>query len=417
MQFLRRLFHFFIPCAASVFYRHPSRELFVIGVTGTKGKSTSAELIATLLEAGGRTVALLSTVRVKIGKDETMNETRNTMPGRFFIQRFLRRAANAGVTHAVLEVTSQGVMQSRHRFIDFDAAVFLNLHPEHIEAHGSFDEYRGAKVDFFRDVARRSKKAKKYFFLNHADPSARYFFAAVDGMGEIYYFSREEFVRSFFGRRGNVSAWLHTDFNLENAAAAVKVAEVAGIDAAAIARVMKSFSGVPGRMEVVQHEPFRVIVDYAHTPDSLEAVYNSLTSKTIKRSRTSRLICVLGAAGGGRDTWKRPAMGRIAAQYCTVVFFTNEDPYDEDPAAIMEAVERGFVEREEKRGRTLPHHEVVLDRRAAIERALKRARRGDIVIITGKGSESAIRSTGGRRTPWSDRGAVEEILAARKTKT
>jgi UDP-N-acetylmuramoyl-L-alanyl-D-glutamate--2,6-diaminopimelate ligase len=404
MNFLKNIYHLSLAFLGNVVYGFPSRKIFVIGVTGTKGKSTVVELMSAILEAAGIASSFVSSVRIKIGDDVQPNKTGNSMPGRFFLQKFLRDAVRAGSRYAIIETTSQGVAQYRHRFIDFDMAMFLNLHPEHLEAHGSFERYRDAKVRFFSDVARRSAKSKKFFFINRADDAREHFFEAVLNFGAIHYFSRENFVETKLARgKESIGDWFENNFNLENAAAAAKFAEVvAGVEWGVIKEALRAFKGVPGRMEIVREKPFRAVVDYAHTPDSLEKVYRALQPK----SSRNKLICVLGSAGGGRDTWKRPVFGGIAAKYCSEVFITNEDPYDESPEAIMQSIAEGF---QSANGDARRLHRVG-DRKEAIRSALGTAKKGDVVVVTGKGSETWIHEAGGKKAPWSDRGTIEEIL-------
>ncbi|MDO8584716.1 MAG: UDP-N-acetylmuramyl-tripeptide synthetase [bacterium] len=413
---LKRAFHFAIAWFSAIFYRFPSRKLYVLGVTGTKGKSTVLELINAILVAAGKKTALMSSVRIKVGDESEKNTTSMTMPGLGFAQRFLRRAANAGCDYALIEVTSQGILQYRHRFVDFDAALVTNLHPEHIEAHGSFERYRAAKVQFFYDVAHRSVKPNKSFFINERLDGKEYFEKAANGSGKVLFFHREDFIYNELSARYRldsrdakkmISSWLQNDFNLENVAAAVAFARALDIPTEVIFKTLETFQGVQGRMEYVARQPFVVVVDYAHTPDSLEAVYRALSG-----DGAQKLICVLGAAGGGRDAWKRSAMGAIAARYCKMIYLTNEDPYDEPPLAIVEQIERGIWE---ERGRTPAaetDYELVLDRREAIRRALHIAKKGDVVIMTGKGSEPWMHLARGKKIPWSERGVVEEILRA-----
>lgn len=397
IQWVKNIYHFALAWLGAALYRHPSRELYVIGVTGTKGKTSTVELVSALLEAGGHTTALTSSLRFKIGDESKKNDTGMTMPGRYFLQRFLRKAADRGCEYAIVEVTSQGILQSRHRFIDFDAAVFLNLRPEHIEAHGSFENYREVKVKFFRDIARVSRAPEKVFFINDDEAAKEHFIAAINGRGDIRYFSREKFIRANldYGKE-KIGNWLSNQFNLENAAAAAAVAESQGISWDTIKKALREFKGVPGRMEVIQQEPFRVVIDYAHTPDSLEKAYCAVEQPSKK------LICVLGAAGGGRDKWKRPVMGKIAGERCNKIILTNEDPFDEDPKVIMSEIESGI-----KGGADV---KTILDRKEAIRHALKVARKGDTVILTGKGNESWIRIAGGKKIPWCERCVVKELL-------
>ncbi len=416
MQFLKGIYHFLLAWLGSVVYRYPSRELFALGVTGTKGKSTTLELINVILEAAGKTTALLSSVRVKVGPESEKNQTDTTMPGRFFIQRFLRQAVNAGCEIALVEVTSQGVSQHRHRNIAWDAAVFLNLHPEHIEAHGSFEAYRAAKVQFFRDAA-RSPKANKFFFVNSADPAADFFTRAATA-GKVVPWSAEKFLKVELGANPHaLGPWFEAQFNLEDAAAASAVAREIGVPWDTAKAALANFRGVPGRFEWVQAEPFGVVVDYAHTPDSLEAIYRTLKEYLVKRqakgtaetaSLNDKLICVLGSCGGGRDKWKRKEFGKIAAKYCGRIILTNEDPYDENPEKILEQIADGISRDANVHGEE--HCMKILDRREAIKKAISLAKPGDIVVTTGKGSESWMHLRKGAKIPWNERQAVEEAI-------
>jgi len=390
---LLSLYHFAWAYLTSLIYGRPSRYLVVIGVTGTKGKSTIIELINAVLEAAGAKTILSSSTRFKLVKESHPNLTGNTMPGRGFLQKFLHQGVRQGAQYALIEVVSEGVVQHRHRFIDFDMAVFANLHPEHIESHGSFAQYRAAKLKFFRDVRKFSRKKNKKFFINQNDPNAAYFIEAA-GDEEVILCSKT-----------NIPLKIAGEFNRENAGLAEAVTRSLGIEEEIIRRTIANFGGVPGRMEFVQEEPFRVVIDYAHTPHSLAAVYQTLASADKQRRG---LICVLGSAGGGRDRWKRPKMGEIASRYCQTIILTDEDPFDEDPEKIIEEIAAGIPSSSPAKVMK------ILDRRRAIETAIALASPGETVIVTGKGSEPYLRVAKGRRLPWSDRQIAEEALARRK---
>lgn len=410
---LQRPYHFALALLAVLLYRFPSRRLTVIGVTGTKGKTTVVHLIHEVLQASGAKTASLSSVRFKIGDSEEANLSKMTMPGRFFVARFLRRAARAGCAYAVIEVTSQGIAQSRHRFIGFDGAVMTNMAPEHIESHGSFERYIRAKLDLFWRLGPRAIAV-----INRDDPAGRRF-AAATRAHRIWYGKDSieidgkvwKVVHANAGPDGvafNIDGKTFTSplsgaFNMYNILAAVAVGLSLHIRLEKISTAIAHMSGVPGRMEMLQLRPFRVVVDYAHTPESLRSVYETL------RLPDARMICVLGAAGGGRDTWKRPEFGRIAAEFCTETIITDEDPYDEDPAAIMDEIEKGFLD-VKPAGVASPAPKKILDRRSAIRTALQAARDGDIVVITGKGSEAWLAGPNGSKIPWDDRAVVREEL-------
>jgi UDP-N-acetylmuramoyl-L-alanyl-D-glutamate--2,6-diaminopimelate ligase len=407
----RSVYHFLWAWTGAHMHGHPSEELFVIGVTGTKGKTTTLEVINAILEAAGKHTALISSLRMKIGDESQKNATGNSMPGRGYLQKFLRRATRAHCNYALVEVTSQAVVQHRHRFIHWNMGVLTNLAPEHIESHGSFENYRDAKLDFLKYVIEEGGKV----FLNRDDKNFDFFFDALGEHEPIAYSKDDEFfhdslphIRSVRMRRDNeVPHFLMSPFNEENIAVAVAIAKELGIANKIIEDAITNFEGVPGRMEFVNVGEYTAVVDYAHTPESLEAAYTAAAPKPAHDFPHPRLICVLGAAGGGRDTWKRPSFGAIAADHCDEIVLSNEDPYDEDPQTIMDEIEAGIPIplREDQ------HVYKILDRTAAIEKAVSLARPGDVVIGTGKGSEDWIHVAGGRKLPWSERATFEAALA------
>ena len=399
MELLRLKYHYFLAWLGSIVYRHPSQKLFVLGVTGTKGKSTVIELINAILEAANKKTALISSVRFKIDAESQRNLTGMTMPGRFFIQKFLKKAVAKECQYMLIEVTSQGMLQYRDRFIDFDAALITNLEPEHIEAHGSFEKYRASKLGFFRNIVAHSKKSEKLFFINSEIKDYNYFASVVDGDKVISYHKKDL-------TKVNLKTKLLGDFNLENIAAAASFIRSQGIDWDTIRNVVEVFDGVPGRLEFIQKEPFSVIIDYAHTPDSLEKVYQALKNLKVK---DSKLIGVFGSAGGGRDVWKRPVMGQIAAKYCDQIILTNEDPFNEEPVEILHQIAEGI-----KGSGLNKKYKIIISRQEAIRAAIKMASKGDVIIITGKGSELYIRIARGKKIPWNEKEIVQKILNEEK---
>jgi len=375
----------------------------VIGVTGTKGKSTVIEFCHQIFQEAGYKVASLSSIRFKINNKETPNLLKMTMPGRFKIQKFFKQAALSGCKYMILEVTSEGILQHRHKFINFDTAVFTNLSPEHIERHGSFKNYQLAKGNFFKVV-------KKTHIVNLDDEKASFFlqFPSVNKWGYSEKISNRflnpnfrtihaDNIETSEGRsvfsvnNTKIKLNLYGKFNILNALAAICVGLSEDIDLEVSKKALEKVKEIKGRMEIIMEKPFRVIVDYAHTPDALQKVYESFYGK-------SRIICVLGSAGGGRDKWKRPKMGEIAAKYCDEIIITNEDPYDEEPIEIINQVASGAKERAKK----------ILDRRDAIGEALKSAKSGDTVVITGKGCESWMCISHGKKIPWDEKKIVRE---------
>jgi len=364
-------------------YGFPSRKLTVIGVTGTNGKTTVVNLTTGILEEAGFKVASLSSVMFKIGGKERENTLKMTMPGRFKIQKFLRDAVSAGCKFAVLEVSSEGIRQHRHKFIDFSVAVFTNLTPEHIESHGGFENYKAAKGKLFKD-------AKKVHVINIDDKNADYFLSFKAEKKYTFGWGKGDINT----KNTSFSLPLLGKFNILNALAAICVGLSQGVSLEICQKSLGKAKGVPGRMEVVISEPFKVVVDYAVTPDALEQLYRAIKELFSPK----RLIAVLGSCGGGRDKWKRLVFGEIAAKHCQEIIITNEDPYDEDPMAIINQIA-------EKAGSGARK---ILDRREAIKQALLSAQPGDAVVVSGKGCEPWIMEAHGKKTPWDDRKVVRE---------
>jgi UDP-N-acetylmuramyl tripeptide synthase len=390
-----------------------------------------------ILENAGRKTALSNTIRFKIADDSTPNLHKMSMPGRFFLQRFLRKAVDAKCQYAVIEMTSQGALLHRHRFIDLDTLIFTNLSPEHIEAHGSYEKYVDAKVSIAENM-RSSCKAVKTIIVNDDDDQADRFLACHADRKITYsihdvepYKVKAEGLEFTLNGRPTHSP-LSGLFNLHNILAAVTAAESEHISPEMILEAIESFERLPGRVERIDAgQNFEVVVDYAHTADSLEKLYkvfrpdpttpcdsNQTTlkdpdqtaskdpngsggSNDLIGSETRRLIAVLGGTGGGRDAWKRKEMGRLADLYCDAVILTNEDPYDEDPNKIIADVAVGITSKKPL---------IVMDRREAIREALKLAQKGDAVLITGKGTDPYIMGPNGTKTPWSDAGVAKEEI-------
>ena len=344
---------------------------------------------------------MLGTIKFKIGNTTERNLKKMTMPGRFFVQKFLRDAVRAGCTHAVIEMTSEGAKQYRERFIDMDALIFTNLSPEHIESHGSYEHYRAAKLAIARTLA-RSKKQKRFMVGNADDKESALFFAVPDvipipfSLDQAKGLIADEKHIAFLWHDTAVTSDLGGRFNAFNILAAATVARELGVPLPAIVDGIATTAKIDGRLERIEvGQTYPVIVDYAHTPDSLEAVYKTFTEYDT--------ICVLGNTGGGRDKWKRPVMGALAERYCGEVILTNEDPYDEDPTQILTEIASGMKQK---------HPEIILDRREAIMRALLLAKekKHPAVLITGKGTDPFIMGPNGTKEPWDDRSVAEEAL-------
>jgi UDP-N-acetylmuramoyl-L-alanyl-D-glutamate--2,6-diaminopimelate ligase len=375
------IYHYLLALAGAIIYGFPSRKIHVVMITGTKGKTTTCEMVNAILEEAGYRTALASTLRLKIAEKSKPNKFKMTIRGRFFLQHFLRQAVNAGCTHAIIEMTSEGAKQFRHKFIALDALIFTNLAPEHIESHGSYEKYRDAKLSIAQALE-DSPKLNKVIIANIDDKEGQKFLA-IDVPHKVGYqlTQAEPYMRQLPG-----------DFNAYNWLAAISLAKQLGIREDIIKRAVSKFTGVRGRMETVIKEPFEVVVDYAHTPESLTQAYQAIGKKN--------KICVLGSCGGGRDRWKRPIFGELAAKHCQQIILTNEDPYDEDPQQIIKDIAYGIKEGKK--------YEVVLDRREAIRQAMRQAKPGEVIIITGKGTDPYIMGPKGSKLDWDDASVVRE---------
>ena len=400
---------------AAVWYGHPSEELIVIGVTGTNGKTTTAYLIAKALEASGYKIGCTTTAIFKIGEREWLNDTKMTMLGRFQLQKMLRQMVNAGCHYAVVETSSQGIVQHRHRDLNYDVAVFTNLTPEHIEAHGSFENYKQAKIDLFRHTAACKRKIidgqiiRKVAVLNSSDSHAKDF--RVPGFDEIVDYGKVSDVElgplktSFILNRVPFEINLPGRVNIENAQAAIQVARIFDLNMDEVSNKIASIKSMPGRFERIDEgQSWAVIVDYAPEPKSLEILYQTLADMP-----RARVIHVLGSCGGGRDVARRPVLGRMVAERANIVIVTNEDPYDDNPREIMEQVAEGARQAGKKDGESLF---IIEDRREAVFRAMEFAKPGDLVLLTGKGCEQAICVAGGNKIPWDERKVAREAIKA-----
>jgi len=409
-NFFQPVYHLSLGLLGALLYRFPSKKLKVIGITGTKGKSTTVYLAGKALEAAGFKVGWISSLSIKVTDKEWLNPYHLTMPGRMFIQKTLRKMVKKGCEYALIEVTSEGIKQHRHNFINFDTAVFTNLAPEHLEAHGGFENYKKAKGQLFKALKRNGK-----LIVNLDDSNANYFleFKAKEKIGfsikrknkELKVdkiilgvdFQIEKTGISFTIENTRFNLKLLGIFNIYNALSAISISLLEKISLDEIKSALESIKVIPGRMEEISKgQNFRVFVDLAHTPDSFEQVF-----KLAKKLSQGNIISVFGSAGGGRDKWKRPELGKIASQYSDYIILTNEDPYNEDPISIVESIKQGIS--------NSVNFEKIMDRRQAIHKALSLAKEEDIVLILGKGTEATM-VIGSRKIPWDDRRVVKEEL-------
>lgn len=414
---------------AAAFYGYPAQHLGVVGVTGTKGKSTTTALVSRALEGGGYHTGMISTVDFKVGARQWANTTRQSTPEAPEIQALLREMVAVGCDYAVIEATSHALSDRWNRLgsCAFDVAVFLNVTHEHLDYHGSVEQYRRDKSRLFAMLGadgepptvdhhrvqgehRPRAKAQKFAIVNADDPHHQLFLDAAPAAAQrlTYAMRAPADVRAYDvaaspdGTRcrvttpwgeGELDLRLPGTFNVLNALAALSVALTQGVALEQAVAALGQVSGIRGRMERIDlGQPFSVIVDYAHNPDSFEQVMGMLRPVT-----TGRMIAVFGSAGE-RDRAKRSLQGAIAARYCDLLVLTDEDPRREDPETIIADIAAGARQAGKASG---SGYLSIPDRAAAIRAAMEYARAGDLVLLLGKGHESSIEYADGKH-PWDE---------------
>ena len=384
----------------------PGTRLKVIGITGTNGKTTTTQLVTKILESAGKQVAMTSTINSRVKGVEQVNTSKCTTHSAWQVQKFLREARDADCEYVVIEVSSHALDQYRVLGVPFEIAVITNVTREHLDYHGTMAQYRQAKRRLFRQarmavVNRDMERPEEYLSARPFERSLSYSIESEKADIRATHIESGLTGSTCMVRGVSLHIQLPGRFNIENALAAFATAELLEIDAKTTLQALESMTGVPGRMEsVVNTQGISVLIDYAVTPDSLKKLYTFVTDY---RMKGARIIAVFGACGE-RDRGKRPLMGNIVSSYADIVIVTNEDPYHEDPERILDEIESGIT------GKTKGENWFrIIDRRVAIAKALVLAKRGDIVIITGKGAESTI-AIGDARLPWSERSVIEEEL-------
>jgi len=403
--------------AAEVF-EHPTRKLKLVAVTGTDGKTTTVHLVSDVLEAGGERTGFATTVDFKVADHVWANDTRQSTQEAVEIQEFFAELLVAGGTWGVLEATSHALALRKLRGCEVDIAVFTNLSPEHLDFHGTLQSYLEAKGILFEMLGQGAEKGvPKTAVLNADDPHWQYLVDRAGGARVITYgidahadVQGTVLSADASGSRVRVEARGETveialplvgRFNVHNALAAIAAGLAAGVPLAKARDALQRAKSVRGRMERVDcGQPFSVIVDYAHTPESLDKVLGLLRPLT-----KGRLIAVFGSAGE-RDRAKRPRLAEVAAKHADFFVITQEDPRLEDPAGILAEIEAGATGAGKARGKD---YAVIDDRREAVRDAMRRAQAGDTVLLAGKGHEGSI-IVGEEKRPWDEAAAARDAL-------
>ncbi len=399
--------------AAACLYGNPCEKLEMVGITGTNGKTTTGFLIKTILEKAGRRTGLIGSITNYLGDAQVA--ARHTTPDALELHRLLAKMVKNQVETVVMEVSSHALALDRVAECEFQTAVFTNLTHDHLDFHKDFQQYQEAKARLFREFM--SVGGTKIInqdsdfgrvLINKADVNERVISYGLSKQADIWAdrigmrFDGTPFYLVTDKIRQHIELPLVGLFNVYNALAAISYGLSVGIDLELIIEAVEEFAGVPGRLQMVNAgQEFKVIIDYAHTPDSLEQVL-----KTVKALSSGRVITVFGCTGD-RDTSKRPIMGEIASRWSDYFYITSDDPHDEDPMSIIKEIEKGAIERGKLRRYD---YMLEVDRYQAIEQALKKASKSDVVFIAGKGHES-VQIFKDKTVEYSDEKAVRNILS------
>lgn len=421
-------------------YGHPSEEIFVIGITGTSGKSSTISFIRQLLESAGLRVGSLSTVDFYIAGEDKLNDQKMTMLGKMQIQKYLREMVDKKCDVAIVETTSEGRVQHRHRFINYDMMLLTNFYPEHIDSHGSFEKYKQAKLDIFSYVAglKRKKAAvlnkrilkhvqddagmvPKVSIINGDIDEAKEFlsykfdtqhtFGKEDRRKDMFLLKNREMRKEglqFEVKGHRFAAPVQGEYNMMNILLAISTCRAMGLEWKQLQGGVSKLEGVPGRIEFIaeaKEHGFNAIVDYAFEPVAIKALY-----KVVRLFKPERIIHVLGSTGGGRDIARRFSVGEYVGKKADICIITDEDPYDDDPMEIINDVASAALKMGKKEGEALFK---ILDRAKAIQKAVDLAGPNDMLLVTGKGSEQAM-VVKGELIPWDDRTAIRKALKNKK---
>ncbi|MDO8487583.1 MAG: UDP-N-acetylmuramoyl-L-alanyl-D-glutamate--2,6-diaminopimelate ligase [Candidatus Curtissbacteria bacterium] len=380
-QRIKNYYHLAQAFLAAVIFNFPSNKIKVIGVTGTDGKTTTVHMIYEIIKASGQKVSMISSVGAAIGSKAFDTGFHVTTPSSWQVQKYLRKAADSGHKYFVLETTSHGLDQNRLAYVHFEIGVLTNITHDHLDYHGTWENYAASKAKLFKNVA--------YSILNYDDHKS-FSFLQNKAAGQVIPYGIKSGA-DINTKNFPLKLKIKGDYNLENALASAAATKALGVSKQKIVRALAKFSKVPGRMEEINlGQGFNVIVDFAHTPNAL-----SQALRTLKPKRPGRLMAVFGAAGE-RDKLKRPIMGRVADENADIIILTAEDPRNEKVLDIASQIKKGIKNKTE--GKSLF---VIEDREKAIGYAINLAAKNDIVGIFGKGHEKSM-CFGKKESPWDE---------------
>ena len=409
---LKIAFHRCNAYLAALWYGFPGKKMYMIGITGTKGKTSTANLVWSVLARGGKKTGLIGTANFRIGEVEKPNLMHMTMPGEWTTQKMLKEMLEAGCTHVVMEVTSEGLKQYRNTGIVFKIGIFTNLSPEHLASHNNdYNLYRQTKGRLFKSL----ESVPGSISIINADSDEAPYYSSFKAAKVITYginagrIQAEKITETETGTKFEVDGEPYAlnilgTFNVYNALPAITVGQELGIATMNIREGLAAINLIPGRMEKIDEgQPYTVIVDYAHERLSINTLLDTVASW---KGEHGHIISIVGAEGGGRDPRKREHIGRAAGAKSDYVIVTTTDPYDDDPEMLAEAV-AGFTEMAgKKRGETVF---VVVDRKEGLRKALSLAREGDIVLATGMGAQETMMTKNGSE-PWNEREIIRQLI-------
>jgi len=422
IQKVKNIYHLLKAVLANLWFAFPARKIVVIGVTGTNGKTTTTQMIAKVLEATGKKIAIYSTINFKIGNKEKINKTKFTTESPWKLQKFIKQAINKKCYYLVLETSSHALDQFRTWGIDYNIAVITNITREHLDYHFTMEDYKKTKLKLFQTTSRAWRRDTKKIGVINADMKNFKKFVLPE-MDKNYIYGidfkqktfknhplwkaekikLEDFKSQFKVDAVNFKLNLPGKFNIENALSAICVGVSQGISMNKIRNKLAEIRGIPGRMELVENDKnLNIVIDYALTPDSMKKLGEIALS--FKKKKKSRLIWVFGSCGE-RDREKRPLMGEIVDKFADLIITTNEDPYHEDPTQIIEEIEKGINRSSGGKNKLLR----IEDRKKAIQKAIKKANKDDLILITGKGAEENM-MIGSNKIDWSDKRVVLTYL-------